>query len=50
MTLTLKAILARFNGDRGKAIEYCTRVAETPRLKDEYLALADALRQKGDKQ
>lgn len=45
MTPSLKAVLARFNGDREKARQYCTTIAEQhPRLAAEYKQLAEMLR------
>ena len=44
MEPSLKAILARFDGDREQAKEYCRFIAqEHPRLATEYKAYADAL-------
>ena len=44
MELTLKAILARFSGDREAAIQYCYGIIDQyPHLRDEYTALADRL-------
>jgi hypothetical protein len=44
MEPSLKAILARFNGDRQQAIAYCEYVAiEHPRLIEEYQGYAALL-------
>jgi hypothetical protein len=44
MELTLKAIIARCNGSREQAAEYCAFVAsEHPRLRKEYAAYAQLL-------
>jgi hypothetical protein len=44
MKWTLKAILARFGGDREKAIDYCYDLVDTyPRLRAEYSTIVDAL-------
>lgn len=46
MNLSVKAILARFNGDRDKAAEYCVEIMNTyPRLYDEYAGYLSALNQ-----
>lgn len=43
---TLKAVLARFNGDRYKAMEYCENIATThPYLRREYTQLFNLLRE-----
>ena len=45
MTPTIKAILARFNGNRTKAAQYCSDIAWTyPHLCREYMALRDMIR------
>jgi len=45
MTLSIKAILARFGGDRIAAIHYCAEIARGyPRLREEYLAYLDVIR------
>jgi hypothetical protein len=46
MAPTIAAILARFNGDRRAAIDYCIDVARNPRLADEYRHIMRLLRQK----
>ncbi len=44
MTLTVKAILARFGGDREKAIAYAYGIMDTyPRLRAEYSEVVDLL-------
>jgi hypothetical protein len=44
MTLTIKAILARFNQDRNQAIAYAKAIASTyPHLQDEYTELAQRI-------
>lgn len=46
MNITLKAILARFNGDTKKAIAYCNRVTNgttNPVLKIEYAELSQQI-------
>ena len=43
MKLTVKAILARFNGDVQMAVDYCAVIASTasnPHLREEYRTLA----------
>ena len=46
MNLTVKAVLARWSGDRTAAIRYCYQVADNyPSLRREYLAVVDALTQ-----
>jgi len=45
MILTLKAVLARFKGQRLKAIDYCIVIADTyPHLRQEYMGLLDMVR------
>lgn len=42
--LSVKAILARFDGSKQQAIEYCrTMIAEYPRLRQEYRAYLNVL-------
>lgn len=44
MTPTLKAILARFGGDRDAAIDYCYLMIDTyPQLRVEYSTVVDLL-------
>jgi hypothetical protein len=44
MNLTVKAVLARWNGDRHAAIEYCYTIMDAyPQLRDEYSGIVDAL-------
>ena len=44
MTPTIKAILARFDGNRARAIAYCIDVVRyNPRLTEEYLHLIGIL-------
>ena len=48
MKLTLKAILARWNGDRKQAIDYCYSIIDKyPHLRDEYSAVVDLLTSEG---
>ena len=47
MTPSLLAILARHNGDVSEAIEYCERMADTPRLAVEYRGYRNALVERG---
>ena len=45
MICTVKAVLARFDGDKRKAIDYCLTMArDTPRLACEYWTILDLLR------
>lgn len=45
MTPTIKAILARFKGDKLKAIDYCLGIADNYRhLRPEYMGLLDMIR------
>ena len=45
MTPSIKAILARFQGNKKKAIEYCAEVAKQyPHLDVEYRTYLDTLR------
>lgn len=44
MNLTAKAVLARWGGDRTKAIAYCYEMIDKyPHLRAEYQAVVDAL-------
>lgn len=46
MNLTVKAVLARWSGDRARAIRYCYEMVDNyPHLRREYLAVIDALTQ-----
>lgn len=50
MTETVKAVLARWNGDREAAIDYCYRIMDAyPRLRVEYSGIVDALTGHEDK-
>jgi len=50
MNLTIKAVLARFGGDREKAIDYCYKLMDAyPRLRPEYSGIVDALTGHEDK-
>lgn len=45
MQPTIKAILARFKGDKLKAIDYCLGIADQHRhLRPEYIGLVDLIR------
>jgi len=45
MRWTIKAILARFQGDRAQAIDYCSAIAATyPHLATEYREHLDTIR------
>jgi hypothetical protein len=45
MTCTVKAILARFKGDRGRAMDYAIAVARAyPHLATEYWQILDILK------
>jgi hypothetical protein len=45
MTCTVKAILARWNGDRGRAMDYAIAVARAyPHLATEYWRILDILK------
>jgi len=45
MTPTIKAIIARFEGQRLMAIDYCLSIADTyPHLRFEYMSLMDMIR------
>lgn len=43
MKQTIKAILARFDGDRWKAADYCTEMMRYAHLRDEYREYKDAI-------
>ena len=45
MTCTVKSVLARFQGDRGRAMDYAIAVARAyPHLADEYWQILDVLK------
>jgi hypothetical protein len=45
MTCTVKAILARWNGDRGRAMDYAIAIARAyPHLATEYWQILDILK------
>jgi hypothetical protein len=45
MTCTIKAILARWNGDRGRAMDYAISIARAyPHLATEYWQILDVLK------
>ena len=45
MTCTVKSVLARFNGDRGRAMDYVISIARAyPHLATEYWQILDILK------